>query len=147
MSSMNHSGRGSGVVLIGVVGEGSEGVCVNIFSNPHGPFCEGRVSWGDLNISSDCSTSPARDNECGELAIVLDKVVGAEVMMGDDRGQGCLLAELGDLLLEVVDHVLIGSGAGDKGSGGSLGNLSKALSASSSSKGLEDGEGRVRGEG
>jgi hypothetical protein len=135
------------VFFVGVVRGGSEGVCVDVFSDPHGSFSEGGVSWGDSDVVGDRSGSPAGDDEGGEPAVVLDKVAGAEVMAGDNWGQGSLLAELGDLLLEVTDRVLIGSGLGDEGPWGGLGDASEGLRTSSSSEGLKDSKGWARGEG
>jgi hypothetical protein len=70
-----------------------------------------------------------------------------DVMVRDDGGWGCLLAEPVNLFLKVVDHVLISSGVGDEGSEGGLGNILEGFCASSSPEGLEDGEGGARGEG
>jgi len=137
MSSMNHSGRGSGgVVVVGVVGQGGEGVCIDIFPDSHSSFCKGGVSGGDADVSCDRSASPAGDDEVGESAIVLDEVAGLVVLARDDGGRGSLLAEPGDLLLKVADHVLIGGGPGDEGSGGSLRDVAKGFGAPSSPKGL-----------
>jgi hypothetical protein len=105
-----------GVVFIGVVGQGGEGVHIDIFPNPHSPFCEGRVPGGDPDVLGDCSAPPAGNDEVGEPAVVLDKVAGSEVLVRDDGGWGGLLVESGDLLLEVVDRVLIGSSPSDEGS-------------------------------
>jgi hypothetical protein len=104
-----------GVVFIGVMGQGSEGVHIDVFPDPHSSLCKGGVPGGDLDISCDCSAPPAGDDKVEESAIVLNEVAGLEVLVGDDGGWGSLLAESGDLLLEVVDRVLIGSGPGDEG--------------------------------
>jgi hypothetical protein len=58
---------------------------------------------------------PTGDDEVGEPAIVLEEVAGSEVLAGDDGGQGGLLAESGDLFLEVVDRVLICGSSSDEG--------------------------------
>jgi hypothetical protein len=105
-----------GVVLVGVVGQGGEGVCIDVFPNPYGSFCERGVPGGDSNVSGDCLAPLAGDDEVGESAIVLDEVVGSEVLAGNNGGWGGLLAESGDLLLKVADRVLIGGGLGDEGS-------------------------------
>jgi len=129
-----------GVVFVGVVGQGGEGVRIDIFPDSHSSFCEGGVPRGDSDISCDRPTSPAGDDEVGESAIVLDEVAGSVVLAGDDGGRGSLLAESGDFLLKVADRVLIGGGPGDEGSGGGLCDVAKGFSAPSSPKGLEDSE-------
>ena len=48
------------------------------------------------------------------MSIVLDEMVRADVVVGDNRGQGCLLVESVNLFLEVADHVLIGGSTGNK---------------------------------
>jgi hypothetical protein len=139
--------RLQGVVFIGVVREGDKRVCIDVLSDSHGPFCKEGVPWGDLDVSGECSAFPARDGKGGELAVVWDEVARVDVMARDDRGQGCLLMESGDLLLEVMDHVLIGSGTGDEGLRGSLGDISEALTVSPGFKSLKDGKSRTREEG
>jgi hypothetical protein len=125
-----------GVIFVGVVGQGGEGVRVDIFPDSHGSFCEGGVSRGDADILCNCSTSPAGDDEIGESAIVLDEVAGSVVLSRDNGGRGSLLAEPGDFLLKVADRVLIGSSPGDEGPGGGLRDIAKGFGASSGPEGL-----------
>ena len=109
---------------------------IDIFPNSHSSFGEGGVSGGDADVSCDCSASPARDDEVGESAIVLDEVAGSVVLAGDDGGRGSLLAESGDFLLKVADRVLIGGGPGDEGSGGGLCDVAEGFGTSPSPEGL-----------
>lgn len=130
-----------GIVFIKAVGQGGKGVYIDVLPNSHGSFCKGGAPGGDSDVSCDHLTSPAGDDKVGELAIVLDKVAGSEVMAGNNGGWGSLLAESGDLLLEVADRVLIGGSLGDEGLQGCLGDVSKGFCAPPDSEGLEDGEG------
>jgi hypothetical protein len=118
-------------------------VHVNVFSDPHGSFCERGVPRRDPDVLRDCLTSPAGDDEVGELAIVWEEVAGSVVLAGDNGGRVSLLAELGDLLLEVADRVLIGGSPGDEGSRGGLGDVAEGFGATPGSEGLEYGEGGV----
>jgi hypothetical protein len=129
------------VILVRVMGEGDEGVHVNILSDSYGSLGKRGVPWGNLNILGKGLISPVEDDESKESPIVLDEMVGADVVVRNNGGWGHLLTELVILCLEVMDCVLIGSGAGDEGPRGGLGDLLEVSCTSPSPEGLENSEG------
>jgi hypothetical protein len=110
------------LTLAGVVGEGVEGVVVNLPVIPgestHGSLCVGGVVRGDSDVSSPGTVPEVGDGKGGETPLIVDEINGTLVTSVDDGGGGGLASESGDLAFEVggegiVDRQAINEGLGE----------------------------------